>query len=48
MKYNGNTKTTKIATDKDGNVTSQQENVDVDWVEQDVKNFSINEENLDN
>jgi hypothetical protein len=35
MKYNGNTKTTKITTDKDGNITSQQVNVNVDWTEQD-------------
>ena len=40
MKYNGNTKTTKITTDKDGNITSQQEDVVVDWTEQDVKDFS--------
>jgi len=40
MKYNGNTKTTKITTDKDGNITSKQVNVNVDWTEQDVKDFS--------
>ena len=40
MKYNGNTKTTKITTDKDSNITSQQVNVNVDWTEQDVKDFS--------
>ena len=37
MKYNGNTKTTKITTDKDSNITSQQINVNVDWTEQNVK-----------
>lgn len=33
MKYNGNTKITKIITDKDGNIISQQEYVVVDWIE---------------
>jgi hypothetical protein len=39
MKYNGNTKTTKITTDKDGNITSQQVNVNVDWTEQELINM---------
>ena len=40
MKYNGNTKTTKITTDKNGEIVSKQEEIIVDWTDKDVKDFS--------
>jgi hypothetical protein len=38
--YSGNTKTTKITTDKNGEMVLKQEEIIVDWTENDVKDFS--------
>ena len=34
--YNGNTKTTKITTDKNGEIVSKQEEIIVDWTDKDL------------
>ena len=38
--YNGNTKTTKITTDKNSEMVSKQEEIIVDWTDNDIKDFS--------
>jgi len=38
--YNGNTKTTKVVTDGNGNIKSQQEEIVVGWTDNDMKDFS--------
>jgi archaellum component FlaF (FlaF/FlaG flagellin family) len=34
--YNGNTKTTKITTDNNGEIVSKQEEIIVDWIDDDL------------
>jgi hypothetical protein len=40
MKYNGNIKTVKITTDKNGEIISKQEESIIDWTDNNLKDFT--------